>query len=638
MNDDGPSRAPLAAATQAVLRPVRGLLALLVPEDPPLELQILGRVVFHAVVLGLAAGLLGCLFFAALELVQHLVLERGVGYEPLRARGEHVLPSVSAVPFRWWLLAFVPAIGALLGGFVSRYAPETRGGGGDAAIDAFHKQDGVIRRRVLWVKPLASILTLGTGGAGGREGPTMQLGGALGSTMALLLRTTARERRVLMVAGIAAGISAVFRTPLGAALLAIEVLYRDDFESEALIPAVLASVVSYSVSISVFGESTLFGDLPTYAFVPKHLPLYGLLALVVAAAASFFVGTMGAVRRVAARLPGPAWARPGVGGLLLGVFAVAFILLVGPSVGREGRGIGILGGGYGAAQAAITGADWLADGWGGVEMLALFAVAKVFASSLTIGTGGSAGDFAPCIALGGLIGGAFGRAAQLIFADPSIQPGAFALVGMGAFYGGVAHVPLAALVLVSEISGAYDLLVPLMLAEGIAFVALRKVSLYHAQPRSLKDSPVHAAPEVPRLRVGDVVRRDRAVVAITPDTPCRDLLASMDAAAEQDVFPVVDEVGGLHGLIPIDAVRVLASHPDVGPYAIAADLMQAPVTVTVDADLRTAAQALLASDLRAIPVIDADGCIVGLLDEHDLSRAYLTTTAARRASTISPDR
>jgi CIC family chloride channel protein len=630
-----PRRQPFAAATAAVLRPMRGLLAFLVPDDPPLELNIVGRTVFHAVVVGLAAGLLGCAFFAALELIQHVVLERGAGYQPLLARGEQVVAPHGHTPFRWWLLLFLPAAGALLGGLVSRYAPETRGGGGDAAIEAFHQHGGVMRSRILWVKPLASIFTLGGGGSGGREGPTMQIGGALGSTVGLLLRTTARERRVLMVAGIAAGISAVFRTPLGAALLAIEVLYRDDFESEALIPAVLASVVSYSVAISIFGQSTLFGDLPTYPFVPEHLPLYAALALVIAVVASLLVATMGTVRRLAARLPGPVWLRPAIGGLLVGGFAVALMLTVGPALDRAGKGLGVLGGGYGAAQAAITGADWLPGGWFGVQILFLLAGAKLMASSLTIGTGGSAGDFAPCIVIGGLIGGAFGRAAQILLADPSIQPGAFALVGMGAFYGGVAHVPLAALVMVSEISGAYDLLVPLMLAEGIAFVALRKVSLYGSQPRRLHDSPVHAVapPEnFVRRRAGDLVRRDRQVVVVAPDTPTQDLLASIDAAIDQDVFPVVDEAGGIHGLIPIDAVRHLATHPDVGAWAIAADLMRPPVTVSADSDLRAAAQALVAADLRAIPVLDEQGRMIGLLDEHDLSRAYLAASAARRAS------
>ena len=262
-----------------MLRPVRSLLALVAPREQPLELQIVGRTLFHAALVGLGAGLIACAFFAGAELLQNLLLERIAGYELLRANGERVWGPASDPAFGIWLIALIPAIGALVGGLVTRLAPECRGGGGDATIEAFHHDDGVVRRRVLWVKTIASIATLGSGGSGGREGPTMQIGGALGSTVGRYVKVSARERRVLMVAGVAAGISAVFRAPLGAALIAIEMLYRDDFESEALIPAVLASVVAYSVAISVFGESTLFGHLEPFTFRPSHIPLYIALAM-----------------------------------------------------------------------------------------------------------------------------------------------------------------------------------------------------------------------------------------------------------------------------------------------------------------------------------------------------------------------
>src|SRR4029079_15287034 len=130
---------------------------------------------------------------------------------------------------------------------------------------------------------------------------------------------------------------------------------------------------------------------------------------------------------------------------------------------------------------AITGTEWLPKGWTGVELLLHLCAAKLIASSLTLGTGASAGDFAPSLVLGGLFGGAFGRAASLLLHDPRIDPGAFALVGMGTFYGGIAHAPISSLAMVCELAGSYDLLVPLMLAEGIAFVALRRRSLYAAQ-------------------------------------------------------------------------------------------------------------------------------------------------------------
>ena len=138
----------------------------------------------------------------------------------------------------------------------------------------------------------------------------MQMGGALGSLVGQLLRVTDRERRVLLVAGTAAGMAAVFRTPLGAALLAVEILHRDDFEADALVPSVLASVVSYSVFIAIFGERTLFTHAPRYPFVPEHLPLYALLAVVVSFFASAFLSTLRSVQSVTAKVRLPEWCKP----------------------------------------------------------------------------------------------------------------------------------------------------------------------------------------------------------------------------------------------------------------------------------------------------------------------------------------
>jgi CIC family chloride channel protein len=546
----------------------REFLTSILRDATPPELRVVGRTLYHAAMVGAAAGLMGAAFFAALELIQRLLLEDLGGYRPLRASGETFLPEIGHLGhFRPWLVALLPAVGALLGGICAQLAPETYGGGGDAMINAFHHGDGQIRKRVSWVKTLASIFTLGTGGSGGREGPTMQIGGALGSLCGRLLRVGVPEQRILMVSGVAAGIAAVFRTPLGAALLAVEVLYRDDFESDALIPAVLASVTAYSVVISIFGESTLFAHPGRFPFVIQHLWLYGVLALLVSGLGVLFLSALRGVQRITSGLTIPMWARPALGGLAMGVFCVPIVVFIGWKLAQPGQGLGLFGGGYGAVQVAITGASWMPGGWSGAALLLFLCFAKIVASSLTIGSGGSAGDFAPVLVIGGLFGGAFGRVAQLLIHDPRIDPGAFALVAMGTLYGGMSHTPLSSLVLVCELAGSYDLLVPLMLAEGIAFVALRRRSLYHAQVKSRRESPVHRATDVLRsTRVGAVMR--------------------------------TISVSGL----PIAA---------------------RDFSVRVDADLRTAAETMLANKLREIQVTDAEGKVVGLLDEADISRCYL---------------
>ena len=610
-----PSRKRPPARRAALFAPVRSLFGLLIPNEPPLELQVVGRTFLHAALVGLLAGLVGSAFLVALNWVQAALLEHAAGYEPLRAAGEQAVQTGNVL--RWWLVLLLPGLGGVVCGLLTLFAPEARGGGGDASIRAFHYEGGIVRRRVLLIKPLASVASLGTGGAGGREGPTMLIGAAIGSTVGRYLSLGARERRILMVAGVAGGISAVFRTPLGAALLAIEFLYRDDFESEALIPAVLSSVIAYSVALSVFGTKPLFGILPHYAFEPRQLPLFIGLALVIVLGAKLFEGTLELSHSLFAKMPGPIWMRPAIGGLLLGGFAVALLFSVGPWFEHGHRGLGVLGGGYGAGQLAITQPTWIEAGWPTVRLLLVLAAAKIVAASLTLGSGGSAGDFAPSIAIGGLLGGAFGGAAQLLLHDPSIQPGAFALVGMAAFYAGIGKVPLAALVMVCEVAGSYDLLVPLMLTEALALIALRRVMLYKSQPRSMKDSPVHGV-LTQRVRCGDVVDRDRPIVSLSPRQSIDTVAAIIEVAENQDVFPVLDDAQKIVGLLSAEGLRGFVAHGDARDVAIVADVMVPPLTLAANDDIRTAAVALVGRDLRAAPVVNEHGTILGMLDQHDL--------------------
>jgi chloride channel protein, CIC family len=626
--------APMPAPPSPAAPPIdrgRRMLSMLFADSASVDLRFVGRTLLHAALVGVFTGVVAVVFFGGLELVENVLLSQLAGYRRLRASGEGVfghLPEGEVV--RLWLLPVIPALGALAGGILTaRLAPEAAGGGGDAMIRAFHQGGGFIRKRVAVVKAIASILTLGSGGAGGREGPTMQVGGAVGSLVARALRVGRRERRILLVAGVAGGMSAIFRTPLGAALLATEVLYRDDFEGDALIPALLASVVSYSVFISVYGESTLFAHSPRYPFIPSHLLLYALLALFISVLAIAFLKLLGSVKALSARSRLPVWARPGVGGLALGLFCVPILWFVGRKIAEPGHGIGILGSGYGAVQVAITGASWLPGGWTGVELLLLLCAGKMIGASLTLGSGGSAGDFAPSLVIGGLLGGAFGRAAALLLHDPRIDPGAFALVGMGTFYGGIAHAPLSSLVMVCELAGSYDLLVPLMLAEGIAFVALRRQSLYHAQVPTKHDSPAHAAPSLDVLKsipVSALMVRGRPVVSFLRKTTAREMLRYAAETRWQDVFPVLDEQARMVGMITADSLRIIASERELELMTVAADLMQAPLALAPDDDLRTAVELMVANGVREAPVLDEDGVLVGFIDEADAGRAYLEAT------------
>ena len=613
-------------------------LARLAMDKGPVDLRLVGQTLLRAALIGAGAGFVGAAFFWLTEHATYLVLERGVGYRPLRAAGEVLASTTETAPtvYRPWLLSVVPALGALISGLLTAGVPAVRGGGTDAMIEAFHHRAGRLSPRLIWRKAAASIATLCSGGAGGREGPTMFIGGALGGWVADLMRTSARERRLLLVAGAAAGISAVFRTPLGAALLAVEVLYRDGFESDALVPSILASVVSYSVVISIFGESTLFGHLPRFPFSPAHLPLYALLALFVSLLGFALVRSLRLVHTLIARLRMPAWSKPAVGALLLGILCTPLIWYTGELVHSPGQGLGLLGGGYGAVQLAISGSTWLPSGFDGVRLLLLLCFGKILAASLTIGSGGSAGDFAPSLAVGGLFGGAFGRACQILLSDPSLDPGAFALVGMGTLYGGIAHAPLSALVLVCEMAGSYDLLVPLMLTEGIAFVALRSTYLYPSQVATAHESPAHRDAVVHELlqstSVQTLMSSPQSHVRFAPETPLAELVAKTSEGGWQDVFPVLDETGRLVGLVTGSSVFGVAHQREQMGWLVAADVMHPPTALRPHDHLRHATELMVTTGLRELPVLDASGAVVGFLDEADIARSYVD--AAIRAEAV----
>jgi CIC family chloride channel protein len=589
--------------------------------EAPLELRIVGRVLLHAAVVGLLAGAVGAAFFAALELGQRLLLEGFAGYTLVRARGEAIVAPREPDAFRPWILALLPALGGLVSGLVTALAPETRGGGGDAAIEAYH-HGGIVRSRVIPVKFAAALAALSTGGSGGREGPTMQIGAAIGALAARLLPTSRRERRVLLVAGIAAGMAAVFRTPLGAALLATEMMYRDDFDADALVPSILASVIAYSLVIALFGETTLFHVSTRFPFLPRLLPLYAGLALATSLAAYIFVRLIRAVQRASARFPGPLWLRPAVGALLAGVLGTAIAIAIGAWRGPDARAFGVLGGGYGVVQLAMDGAPFLPAGASLAALLVGLALAKAVASALTIGSGGAVGDFAPSVVIGALVGAAFGHGARTLLHDPAINPAAFALVGMGTFYGGVAHVPVSALVLVAEMAGSYDLLVPMMLTVGIAYVALRRSSLYPAQLPSRAEAQ-EPEPD-PAVRAALAARTVRALVVAPelPEFPESAPLADLAAreAERQRVVVVLGATGSPRGLVDLALLAHLP--PEERRWTRATDAMVPFAALTPDASWRDAIEALQRHGLSQLPVVDGDA-VLGYVGDRELALAAL---------------
>ena len=590
------------------------------------RLDLGGHLVLHALAVGAIVGLGACFFFVLLQTADAMLLRGLSGYRSLRPAGEVELLHfpVAPHPLSLVVVAILPALGGLARGLVARRAPEVEGGGGDSYITSFHGDGTPIRRRVAWLKMLATALTLGTGGSAGREGPTMQVGAAIASWLGTRFSLSPRERRLLLVAGTAAGLAAMFGTPLGAALLATEVLYQDDFEPEALIPAVLASAVAYSVFLAVFpGTGHLFGHAARYPFRPADLPYYAMLALFLGVSGRVFVRLLEASRKAFARVPWPTL-RPALGGLALGVLAATWLALGRNRLGLRGVDVGALGAGYGAVQAAILDADFLPSGWAGVGFFASFALLKMLTTSLTLGSGGSGGDFGPSLVIGGLLGGAFGRAVVLVSGSPA-DPGAFALVGMGAFYGGLANAPVSAVVLVCEMTGTYDLLVPLMLASVLGHVAMKRANLYHAQPASRAESPAHRV-EAKRESLDSVPARalldeGRRFVVLHRDTTfAESIRIARDCVCRQETIPMVDDDGSLVALVATrDLLRVTNAADLSEEAAVPAGLVRPPDALSLDDSLHVATRRIVALGLHALPMIDDARRPIALVDLAELA-------------------
>ncbi len=568
-----------------------------------------GRWIALSALIGSVGGVGAILFDLVFRLCQHGLLE-GLGrFRPPPAGGEG---GVAFGPEHPWLLLVPLVIGGLAtGAIVFGLAPETEGHGTDEVIQAFHHGRGKIRRRVPLVKAVTSALTIGSGGSAGREGPIAQIGAGFGSFLGDALRVTNHERRVLMMAGVAGGIGAIFRAPLGAALFACEVLYTEaEFEYEVLVPGLISAITGYSIYASYAGWDVLFRVPDISYHEPEHLLLYAVLGVLCAAAGRIYPPFFYGLRdRFFRRLPLPRWTRPAFGAALLGLLAVAF-----PQV---------LGMGYGYIQEAI-------DGHHTIAFLLGFAALKIVAVSLTLSSGGSGGVFGPSLVIGGALGGACGYAAQRYLPGIAPEPVACVMVGMCGFFAGVAKTPLAAVIMVMEMTGSYGLLVPCLLVATIAYLALPpSVKIYERQVPSRLDSPAHTgsfAIDLLRLaRVGDAYQP----IGERTRTPRTDVslavLVKLVAESRQTVFPVVDATGALRGELSLEDVRLALLEQVPQEAVIAADLMhEVHDPLVPEDDLAHAARVLAGHPGDATSVVRdrATREVVGVFSRRDLIVAY----------------
>ena len=437
------------------------------------------------VTIGIIAGLGAVVFYVLLKYTGDFLLGYLAGYRIPTPVGEGGSRG-SAGFARPWAIPLVTTGGALLSALiVTKLAPEATGHGTDEAIEAVHTDPRAIRFRVVLVKMVASALTIGSGGSAGREGPTAQISAGFSSLLTRRLNLSDADGRIAVALGIGAGIGAIFAAPLGGAVLAASITYRDDFDYRCLLPGFITSGTAYAVFGAFLGFDPLFGYIDAEYRFERAWPLLWFVVIGLAAAAIgyLYARVFHAAVALTHRLPGGPVLKPAVGGLLVGLLG----LLI-PQ---------ILSSGYGWAQLA---ADRTSLMHIPLWIILVLPIAKIVATSLSIGTGGSGGLFGPGIVIGAFVGAAIWRLGELT-GLPGVPdgPGIFVVVGMMTCFGSVARAPLAIMIMVAEMTGSFSVVPGAILAVGIASMLMSRtnVTIYEAQRLDRKTAEAERERQAP---------------------------------------------------------------------------------------------------------------------------------------------
>ena len=574
-------------------------------------LSYLPKWVILASVIGAVAGLGAVVFYEALRLATHFFLGTLGGYHVPTPGGEGNAAG-SAGYSRPWAIPLVVALGGLLSGLlVFTWAPEAEGHGTDAAIDAVHHNPRGIRLRAVIVKILASALTIGSGGSGGREGPTAQISAGFGSLLARLFDLSHEDGRIAVSIGIGSGIGAIFSAPLGGAVLAADIVYRDDFEYEALLPGVFASIIAYAIFGGVFGYQPLFAIPGGYHFDhPLQLVWFAIIGILAGGIGLAYSKSFYAVVDLSHRSRLTRQLRPALAGLLVGFIALGL-----PEV---------LGTGYGWVQKGLAG-EMLHTPL--IIVLAL-PLARIVATSLSIGSGGSGGVFGPGMVIGAFTGLAVWRILEPIAPAVGHDPAPFVIVGMMAVFGGISRAPLAVMLMVAEMTGSISLLAPGMVAVAIAWFIVRRSddSIYRAQLRTRADSPVarlqFGLPLLATLGVDQVATEPKVLLA--DRSSVSEAMRIMQGAGVPGA-PVVDQRGTYVGAVDLSRVADAALDDPGAPLTSLLDASIATVTITSNLDVGL--EALIQAGGRWVAVTSGDRRVVGILSVGGILRGYRNALA-----------
>jgi CIC family chloride channel protein len=551
------------------------------------------------VLIGGLCGLAAVAFHLTINLVSRLAIDAALG-----------APGLAWTP---WTLA-VPTLGGLVSGWLLAYVvPNARGSGVPQVKVAYAGRSGPLRMRDSVGKFFISSLQIGTGSSLGREGPTVQICAGIASRVGQLAGVSPQNVRRLLPVGVAAGIAAAFNAPIAAVTFTIEEVVGK-LDQTVLSGVVVAAALAAIVERSVLGVHPVF-EIPR-AYGLEHttsLLLYVALGLVAAGLALAFTESLLWLRR---RFKGVKhrWAHPAVGGLATGALAVAALAALGAK--------GVTGGGYDTLSAALLGRLT-------VTVLVSLCVLKLVATVCSYASGAAGGIFAPALFVGAMAGGAVGALDMALFHHSADSLGAFALVGMGAVFAGIIRAPITSVLIIIEMTGGYSLILPLMIANMMAYGIAR-----HYRPTPIYEALLDQdgirleertmADKLGGLSVRQVPLDTAPYVSFGVATGLRELLEALSVRTRQEVFPVLDGGSRLVGIITLEDLIGVAGQTQLEGVANASDIMRPPVAMTLDDGVRSAFEAMLSQGVRELPVTDRKGTVVGFVDENSIAHAYMT--------------
>jgi len=567
------------------------------------------RLFLLTAVVGAACGLAAVAFHLLIRLLEINLIDRA-------------MTAPGSTWIAWTIVT--PTVGGLICGAFLHYAvPQARGSGIPEVKATFADHGRALRLKDSLGKFGIGALQIGSGASLGREGPTVQICAGIASALGRVARVSPKNVRRLLPVGAAAGVAAAFNAPIAAVTFAIEEIIGD-LDKAVLSGVIVAAAIAAVIERSVLGEHPVF-DLPRDHGLEhvSSLLVYVLLGAAAGIVAVVFTDSLLGLReRFRQWTTIPAWSKPAVGGAVTGVLAVAAIHWFGAQ--------GVTGGGYHTLEAALGG------GMLPRTMLAL-CLLKLIATVFSYGSGGAGGIFAPALFIGGMLGGSFGLLDARYLGHSEHVVGSFALVGMGAMFAGSIRAPITSVLIIVEMTGGYSLILPLMIANMIAFGVARRLRPTPIYEALLEQDGVHLRPTtgmhvLEGIHLSQVSGTDRGpkTVVFEESTGAREILG---ARVEQEVYPVVERsTGRMIGIITDEEIVLIASERGLHGLLTAGDVMRAPVVVSSRDDLRTALDMMIANGLRRIPVVDDEMRLTGFVDEAAIARAYLRGNAVGTAS------